>query len=897
MKQKSKLVCIILLVVMICSMFVMPNNVYAYGINDSNDRDRVAYKLWSIGKVAGMTDEQCAGMIGNAAHESGLDPESVECFNSIAYEFNGVSITEGKYITDFCDYTLRVVFPTWENDGGNLPEYTDKHGHTWTPTKSNSGNPFSMSTYCATDDGHFAPGIGLFQWTGSRFSKLRNFANSKRMNWFDEDLQMLFTFNLVDNSIQDMASWIANIYIPNYQEASVDQCTEVWRSEFEGGSTGMDACKAYAQEFYDKFKGTNGDVEYGKEILKKCNFPVRLANATREIVDRSIIHEFASPVIVFARSAGFQFDVDGSADEYAYTASAELLKSMKEYVESEDKLVTTAGNDVLSKKYSLYDLFGSDIHWYRYLGESTQYVKLLDHVWSAYDQDKMDLLSLGDTVFYESNDYLSTTLYKFRPKVLTVQDTVEGKSDPRVKVITNERLNGYNFVVGNVLMFFAKWIVGLVGYLMGPQPIKDLRKVADLVFSIDIWPKVLLPLVFSLIAISMVFFILSFVGKVKNYTVGRAGRKEVIKRFVVGVLCLGITLAFAYNPSSFVNISEKIATFADTVFNAALTDGFYEDDVVGSTDGTKTVEAMLWKTAIFEPWCIGQFGDRYEHLYTQYATDLKSGQSKMEQSNFLLQTHADGSPYKNSDIQPGTIEYSSASYTGDVLVPVGNNVYIRNWAAYLYSCQSKYHIDQNFIDGYEDVPETDPIVFPNMYTTAYDGNVAADTFRVIDAQMNISPQLYTDKVINSYADAHMIKNNFHSQGRNMLIYAFILLVAFLPAIIQKLYHLARMFIFTVQVILSGIMELAKEGAGLKQTPSQFFEHVVQYFLAALRLFVLVQLYYVLVGQSMLQTILFCILTLGVYSITYNWLRNTIRSVPTRIRYIKTRIDNSRGISI
>ena len=882
-KTITRIGCVFMLICMVftsvLTIFPIESNA-AYDVSvDSikDDKERVAYKIWSLGKVAGMTDYECAGIIDNVLGESGLNAKAVESWPG-SWEFDGTTITDPTKIPDWCAYTTNVVFPGYTYSGA---EIEDSNGHT-APQGSGSVN-INPSGYIM-ENGHFGPGLGMCQWTGPQASKLIKFAQQKSLNWYDEDIQLLYMFNLKSGTVQSgKAEWIRDYYIGK-GGSSIKECSYLWQTKYEGipGDPNNLRRETETTSYYEKFKGSKGDVEYASSILKKASFPILLPGAGRSIIDKSLIHEYTSRVILFAQSSGFAFDTDGTADSYAREASTAILESMKEYTSSADKTVSTPAGSAIAKKYSLYDLFGSDIHWYRYMGESTQQVQLLDHVWSAWNQGKLGMLTISDTVFYSSSRYLSTKVYYNRQKVLTVQDTKEGKYDPRVNAITKGRFNGYNYVIGSGMMSISKQIVSLVSFLMGPKPMEAMNDMLQTIFGASFWPKIFIPVVIMIVSLVMVAFIFSLVGKVKKYAVGQAGRKEVFTRVIGGLVALAIIGGFAYNPGTFLNIVTKVSTAVDEMFNGALTAMVKEDDVVGSTDGTKTTEAMLWKTAVFQPWCVGQFGDRYENLYTQYAT-LKSGQSRMEQSNYLLTK-------RQNQIDPGKFEYSSATYTGDVVVPVGNNYYIRNWAAYLYSCQSKYHIDQNYIDGRTSVPAT--ISFPNMNTTAYDSEVAADTFRVIDAQMDISPQLYKDKTEYTYTGAHQIENHFYAQGFLMMIYSIILAVSFMPAIFQKLYAILRMFLLAVQFVFMGIKELAKEGDGLSEILRQMKEQFFKYLLAALRLFVLVQLYYILVGQDMLRTMFYCILTMAVYSLTYDSIHKGIHNAKHTVSVVKRSVKNN-----
>lgn len=868
---------------------------YYTSVNSISDPQiRNAFKIWSVALCAGMTKAEAAGIIGNAMTESSADGTVLEGKYSDPYTID--VDWKRAAIADLCYYTRYTTFPAWKNQGYEIKPSSDRYGHS-VQAYAGDGHHTSINTSAYVGlDGHYLPGIGVFQFTGPGASRLIRFANDISKNWWDIDTQLIYTFSIEGENIYGKAEWLLNNYSAhNY--STPEDCAYYFYWVFEAGksdssfnvnstsgSSSVSSRKSNARTWYDKFENCGPDKTYGFRILKEARYPIRYAG-TDEIIDQSIMYEYIGRTLEFPQSNGFAFDITGEADDYAKTAATALLKAMPDYATNGH--IDTSVDPALAKKYSLYDLFGSDIHWYRYYGESTKPIVLLDHFWSGISQGKEDDLygdigAVIDTIFYTSTTYLSCNVYSGRPTVLTVQSLNEGNADPRVSTSVTGIFTGGSYVAGSFFMSVAKGIVSLVSYLMGPRPIQDLRWVADFITGNEIWTTVAKPLVIFIAGLSIIFFILSIFGKAKNYTLGRSSLREVLKRFFIGVLALGIIFVLAARPGVFNDIIERGATIVDEVFNEVLTVTHTEDDVVGSTDGTKTTEAMLWRTAIFEPWCKGQFGYSYNELYTQYATGLSSGQNKMPQSILT--------PEQISALTGSDYQYSSATYTGDVVVPVGNNYYIRNWAAFLYSCQSKYHIDYLYTSGNK-TPAAE-INFPCATTTARDPSLFADTFRVIDAQMDISPQIYSsEKVLNNYTGAHKLQHHFGSQGRLMLVYAIILFVSFIPAIIMKLKNLALLFFTCIQAIFFGIKELAKEGTGLSEIPDKFKTYGINYALAALKLFILTILFDLLVGKSVAQTVLYGILAIAVYGLTYTNIRQGVSKARSTIKRGTTYIKN------
>ena len=904
MKRISFILSILILVIALMgplsSPLIVNATTYTSVNNISDPKIRNAFKIWSVAICAGMSEAEAAGMIANAEAESGIDGTKLESLYGEEYT---IGPQHQQAFANLCNYAINTMFKGYRDRGWKIIGSTDAHGHkVESITPSNYPHSVTSSAYIGkTRTGsldHFLPGMGMFQFTGETASRLMYFASDIRhTDWYDEDTQLVYIYRLTGEYLYGRADWILNKYIGNQYGNSPEYCADYFKWVFEMGKSDStfnpndQKCidtgrETKAREWYTRFHNNNGincDYSYGVRILNEAGFPIKYISDNR-IKERSILHTYFCPVIEITLSNGFDFDIAGEADNYAKEASISLLRHMPEY--------TTTGHvqegidPVVDKKYSLYDLFGSDIHWYRYFGESTYPATLLDYVWSGVDQHKEDQLwgsaqSVLKTVFYTSETYLSCNVYKDRPTVLTTASVAEGKTDPRVSLLLLGHFNGLSYVKGSLFMEIAKKIVSLVSYFMGPEPIYQLKSVFDFITGNEIWGTVAVPLVMLIVAISMIFFIVSLVGKAKNFAIGKSSLRELLKRFIIGVLALSIIFIFAARPETLNNIVTKAATIVDEVFNSAMTASHFEDDVVGSSDGTNTIEAMLWRTAIFEPWCKGQFGYSYNELYTQYATDLADGQSKMPQS--IL------NPDDLENLNEGEYLYNSAEYTGDVIVPVGNNRYIRNWAAFLYSCQSKYHIDYEYTSGKKSPPAE--INFPNATTTAYDTRVYADIFRVIDAQMDISPQIYKDNIVYNYTGSHKIDTSFNTQGRLMIVYAIVLFAAFMPAIISKLKNLALLFFTLIQAIFYGIKELAKEGSGLNEIPEKIKTYAIGYFVAALRLYILVVLYDILVGKSIVQTIMFGFLTVAVYSLSVDNIRSSTHRITNGFKRTKEYIIN------
>ena len=272
------------------------------------------------------------------------------------------------------------------------------------------------------------------------------------------------------------------------------------------------------------------------------------------------------------------------------------------------------------------------------------------------------------------------------------------------------------------------------------------------------------------LAFAMIAFIFSMVKKVANYATGKGGGpKDIIERFVIGVFAIGFLFVSLYNPSQLNALMYQATTAVDNIFNYALNESCVNDEVIHCEDVNMQTHAYLWRTAIFQPWCRGQFsGLNYNECYTNYAT-LADGQKAMPQSNQEVNpADTSGNPF-----------FNSTKYTGDVVVPIGGGKVVRNWAAFLMSCGSKYHIDYTLKDKTEasEVNLDSPVFFPldSSLTAAYDSTLMADTYRVIDAQFDVSPQLYADgSIVNNYTGAKAPNYYYFQESYVMLFNALML---------------------------------------------------------------------------------------------------------------------------
>lgn len=642
-------------------------------------------------------------------------------------------------------------------------------------------------------------------------------------------------------------------------------CHEYNKSNFEYDTTGTG-------------RGSQNDVSCSGDkhlfVLRSKDLP-GLTKVDNSVHDRGIIQSYKQKVLEYPLNDGFLLD---PGHKYAKMQQEKNIEVYKDYL---DRLKGGSGTGT---QYCLYELFGEDLHWYRYFGEETYSPGTLDHIWSMWDADRIDELKLWkDIIVYDGKFYLSAHVYANRADPLTADDIDNGYVDPRITYLS-DAMSGYDYVKNSFILSIAKYVNSFVGFALGPELINGLMDFIEEVEASEVW-EVLVPLINTVIAIAMAAFIISLVKKAVMYARGTGAGKDFGHRLFIGAICILMLVTFIASPSSLNKAIKKIYTTVDTIFNETLNASYKNDpnkrDIIYLSEGSEmmSTSATLWYAGIFAPWCKGQFGDSYKNLYTQYA-DLSSGQKAMDQS------HDEVDPNDTS----GLPKYNSAKYTGDVSVPLGGGYELKNWAAYLMSCGSEYHLDANMQYLADKIdPEVTP-VFPLANTTARNTNIMADTFRVLDAQMNIAPKEYADgTVVGNYTDSRMIVTDYRGSGRKILINC-LLLGFFIPIIFLKLKNGLLMIITPMQFIYHSILELFKEDNGVKNYFSTFGKAFLNYFLACLKSSIMIFLYGSLIGadnSGLIHMILFIIISIIVLSFSMDDMRRIGNQAKHMIQNLRT----------
>ena len=901
-KRCTSIIIILLLLLSIVSPFICSIKVYANyetGTDDGgaffNDEGRAERfnKLYGLFKFGwGLNDEQCAAVMGCIVCETGdIQTASVESASVLEgiYNLNSVEDVCQKFTYDHDKMTDEVIrnyctVGRYKSDiDANEIIKNARKG------KDISSNGLSETAYYVGDIGY--AGVGLFGFTGGGCKQLLEYADQQSGDWYDFDLQVEWIFAGKENGGYDKWPKVEEAW-DNFREKTKDLKAEEIVPIFAAGSEkskyGVSSYINGAMPDYQLNNRKNAakyfricfekgyaepDLKFAQQIMNKLGYKMR-SKINNDIYDVSIIHENIAKVIIYPQNQGMLLD---QSDETTQAFKDKNTEVYKGYVNS------AIGEKDESTKYCLYELFGEDIHWYRYLGEATYAPQLLDRIYSAVEEDRVDQLGISD-IFYDNYNYLSCRVYKERPQVLTKDDLANGMKDPRVLALSNGMFSGYKYTMGTIKMSISKYVSAFVSFLLGPKLLNMLGELVNTLETSQFW-EVLKPIMWIIVGLAMVFFMASIMKKAKKYAVGRGSAREGIGRFFIGLIALGIMVVALAKPTVFNDYIIKGVTFIDHIFANTLKGNLDPADaeiikLSDKADDDMMVSAVLWKTCVFNPWCRGQFdGLNYNELYTQYA-ELEKGQKAMPQDN------TDVDPNDNK----GTAYYNSVKYTGDVEVPIGGGTNIKNWAAYLYSCGSEYHIDYHTSDKAKngEIDTTVDPLYPVADTTANDITIMADTFRVIDAQMNIAPQEYKDSdPVNNYEHAHELVNSFSKESTVMLLNT-LLLIFFIPIIAAKFKNFTLMIIIAVQVIYHSILELFKEDSGFREYGRTFKNAFFKYLIACLKGNIMLVLFMKFVDKGFVRMVIYCILCLVILSFNLNDLRRMARNTKYKLRALRSK---------
>ena len=452
-------------------------------------------------------------------------------------------------------------------------------------------------------------------------------------------------------------------------------------------------------------------------------------------------------------------------------------KSVEERKERNQEILFGQAN----QKYSLFDLYGGNIKFVPYYGEVNIKTNLADKIYTAFISKIGDFkLTADDIKLLFKKDVISNNIaYKDRPPILETLEVADGsKVDPRVtQGLTNPASLGGVTKLANTNLSISEIYVSIINWLTGSGLYDTVN---------GIWEKVinsgLKSYVQGLIKFFLPLFMILFAYRIMKMAIGmyKGAVGYTAKLFLTNligfVIASGTIYVFAENPIIMSGTLTKMVNLIDEHFDKAINET--TDSPVVKSSITKNVrEAALWEKVVFNPWSYGTFGTSWDKTYT--ITDADPNHIKMSQTKDDLGDEWEGSRYNSYDVTNG----------GKIYVKLSNDDILYNYAAYAMSLQSKYHISYSGTkaDGYvngtkeqnkiskEDDKFLEPS-WPVALTTPKNDQIYLDYFRLIDAQLDISPEFKSSKKksINNYTKSKEYKQDFFAQSTTSLFYAALL---------------------------------------------------------------------------------------------------------------------------
>ena len=181
-------------------------------------------KIWNFLKSQGFSDEAAAGIMGSFQVESGFDTGSIE-----GNYLNPSGAKEAITSLDNMDaWVQNVLFPAYERSGINVNKEAYK-----------------------IDGEHYAPALGLAQWTGGRTQALMDYGGN---NWNDLDTQLNFMMSEFGGSYSGVYDALQNV-------SSAEEAAKIFRNKYEGSTYKESEAKQNAANLLKKYAGSyNGGL-------------------------------------------------------------------------------------------------------------------------------------------------------------------------------------------------------------------------------------------------------------------------------------------------------------------------------------------------------------------------------------------------------------------------------------------------------------------------------------------------------------------------------------------------------------------------------------------------------------------------------------------------------------
>lgn len=320
-------------------------------------------------------------ILNSASYGVKISPDNISGSN---YNFSG-SIPVGgdtdykgaiwKYLKEkgWTDYGIAGLMGCWENESSNRPDrmegdYTAlfKNRGGWDGVTSsqaniddftkaliqnyrNNGIGISESTYQV--NGHYYPGIGLAQWTGTRNNALQEFASGKGMDWRTLKAQLEFANSEFDGSYNSAKTAIN-------EATSINAATKAAYNKYEGCTRGdwLIPRQESAAQIYKDYSGkdlSNVDIGDGGSATDTSGSSSSSSESSLDYIS-AISNIFSTALgTVFGESNSSSSGVTGSVTENGATGDLSYLNLYTNANDQQKALVAKMASIVGKIKYGL----------------------------------------------------------------------------------------------------------------------------------------------------------------------------------------------------------------------------------------------------------------------------------------------------------------------------------------------------------------------------------------------------------------------------------------------------------------------------------------------------------------------------------------------------------------
>lgn len=554
--------------------------------------------------------------------------------------------------------------------------------------------------------------------------------------------------------------------------------------------------------------------------------------------DSSIIADFANKV----------FDVELTDGSGIFDSQADI--------DRREKYNNLIIQDQMDQKISLYDRFGGNIKFVPYFGEKKFKIGMPDKIYSNIKQNNGDFVIDVQDIFKKSGAVINNAVYEGRPDIISEENVEAGMVDPRYSAYSGVSSSGGEAALGNFYLTYAKIVTEIVTYIAGSGIFRSVDSAWEMATSSSLF-ELFSNMVKNVLPLAVVFFVFFLFRSILRMLKGQQSIGDVLIKTLSFMISVGLIFSILANPNILRPLTTKVVLAIDDLFAQVLSEEASAPEVAQSSDNRYVLQATIWSKTVLDPWAKGMFdGRKYNELYTQFSDKPKS--KKMPQSNDNIMTEWDD----------GEIRYGSATLTGDVKVPIGGDEVVQNWAALAWSTQSIYHIDAVNASS-EEVEEeqeagTSLLSWPKAERTPNNNQIYVDSFRWLDAKLNISPgYISPEHHDGNYKESRPYEVSFISSGINAAFLATLLVPILFPAI-RKLVALIKVITASVRWMYMSIMSIIKpedNEFSLVSNLKNVFKPLYFYFWWSMTIYIMFFLYMKLVGNGILGDVVWLALAI------------------------------------